>query len=271
MSKVVKLETNIPEGIGSTVAEFERSGFVMTPATNKEKLIAVQKTICQTARKLLDNQEGSDDDFLNYFQKLGLEGKELNNFRTQLIAEINANIDIGKYIYDAFEDFLSALLGPDVAVQKSTNLVIQQPNDIAVSPTHRDAPPNSLYEIVAWIPLVDCYGTKGLSILDKNTSEKGIDLLIGDQSDEELTQLVSEKGQKAELNFGSALFFWSALLHSVPVNIEQETRWSLNLRYKNLYSPYGGKGLTDHYKILKLSSLSNLVIDNQKRKLTDEK
>ena len=271
MSEVVKLKPTVQEGAGSILSEFKRSGFVTIPATHKDKLITIRNTICNSAKKLLNIETINDDDFLNQFQTQGLAGNDLNKFRTQLITDINNNIDIGQLVYDAFEDFLNALLGPDIAVQKSTNLVIQQPGDIAVSPTHRDAPPNSMYEVVAWIPLVDCYGTKGLTVLDKDSSRTGLDLLTRSEDNNELDLLVKSKGQKAELKFGSAIFFWSALLHSVPVNIEDETRWSLNLRYKNLYSPYGGKGLDDHYKILNLSPLSQLIIDNEKQTLIHTK
>jgi len=268
MNQVINLEVNVPENIEYKLSEFERFGFVSVPATNIERLITVRKIICRTAGELLNIPVKNDVDFLNLFHKQDLKGNELNTFRTQLISQINANIDIGATIYHAFEEFLTALVGADIAVQKSTNLVIQQPDDIGVSPTHRDAPPNSMYEIVAWVPLVDCYASKGMTILDKNNTEKGINLLLDDDNNNnELEKLARTKGKKTDICFGSAIFFWSALLHSVPVNTEDETRWSLNLRYKNLYSPYGGKGLADYYRILKLSPLSQLAINREKRKL----
>ena len=41
-----------------------------------------------------------------------------------------------------------------------------------------------------------------------------------------------------KLKFGEALVFSGNLLHGNMINKEKTTRLSINLRYKNLYSPY---------------------------------
>ena len=38
----------------------------------------------------------------------------------------------------------------------------------------------------------------------------------------------------------------------------QETRFSLNVRVKNLFTPYRGKKLGDFFKIAEISKLANL-------------
>ena len=38
------------------------------------------------------------------------------------------------------------------------------------------------------------------------------------------------------------IIFWTGIYHYAVMNTKN-TRWSINLRYKNLFSPYGMKGL----------------------------
>ena len=66
----------------------------------------------------------------------------------KLIHDFNNMIDCGKLIFSAFEKTITNLLGPDILVQKNSNVVIQMPNDPNPSELHRDAPCNSPYEIV---------------------------------------------------------------------------------------------------------------------------
>ena len=42
---------------------------------------------------------------------------------------------------------------------------------------HRDAPLNSSYEIVIWIPLVDCYKTKSMYILNFDKTNRALNFL----------------------------------------------------------------------------------------------
>ena len=48
---------------------------------------------------------------------------------------------------------------------------------------------------------------------------------------------------------------FGGLVHTIPVNVEPETR-SLNTRYKNIYTPYGTKGMLDYFVPLALSPLA---------------
>ena len=46
------------------------------------------------------------------------------------------------------------------------------------------------------------------------------------------------------------------------MNTEENTRWSINLRYKNLFSPYGMKGFMDFFETKNYSKISKLTIEN---------
>ena len=52
------------------------------------------------------------------------------------------------------------------------NLVIQKPDDVNQVTLHRDAPPNSPYEIVVWVPLTKVFKTKNMYILEKKETIK---------------------------------------------------------------------------------------------------
>ena len=81
-------------------------------------------------------------------------------------------IDASGLIYDAFSEVYTSLLGADLLVQKNVNVVISEPEDPNNSELHSDAPANSYYEVVTWLPLVDTYGTKTLYLVDRERSEK---------------------------------------------------------------------------------------------------
>ena len=79
---------------------------------------------------------------------------------------------------------------------------------------------------------------------------------------------VEKKATKNKMNFGEALFFSTSLFHLVPVNKEGQTRWSLNFRFKSLFSPYGQKRYPEFFDIIEKSPVSNLAlefINNEKK------
>ena len=159
-----------------------------------------------------------------------------------------------------FEAFprIAELVGVDVVQQKGCNLVIAMPGDTDHVPTHRDAPLNSNFEVVCWVPLVDCYGTKSMKILDWAQTDDALKVLQA-QGYEAYNQYAIENGTVLKLDFGSACLFWAGLVHTVVTNSTQETRWSLNHRYKNYWAPYGEKG-SGYFEMLRLSPLTEVGI-----------
>lgn len=255
--------------IAHALDQIERNGYAVVQASDVGPLARLRNALFAEARRLCGADSNDPDAFMNGFHKRNLRGPELNDFRLKLIREMNEKTDCGGAIFDAFRGALIELVGPDIAVQKSCNLVIQQPGDEDVSPIHRDSPPNSPFEIVLWIPLVNCYGTKGMSVLDVGATQEVVaDIAKSGATDADAAYAKAGRlGSKIEADFGSALFFWAGLMHVIPVNSEFETRWSLNIRYKNLFSPYGEKKLPDFFRILQTSALTKLAFDRDRRAL----
>ncbi|GAB4169075.1 MAG: hypothetical protein OHK0024_04620 [Thalassobaculales bacterium] len=252
--------------LDAVLGDIAGKGYAVVDAFDPAPLAEIRATIFQAARGLLGWEGNDPDAFFNHFHDQALDAARLNDFRVALIRAFNEQADVGRLTWDAFAPLLLSLVGPDAAVQRATNLVIQMPHDLAVSPVHRDAPPNSLHEVVVWVPLVDCYGTKGMVVLSaEHTREALARRAAPGGGDAAMDDYVWSVADRVAVPYGKALFFWAGLIHAVPENVETETRWSLNLRYKNIFSPQGTKGMPEYFRILHLSPLSRLAFDAQRR------
>src|SRR3989338_6561674 len=244
---------------------FLKNGYIIAPAERIDVLEQLRDQIFEKAKKMVDYNGEDATQFFNQFHHYELTGTQLNDRRFELYNDISKNLNAGELIYQAYEDLLTNLVGPDILVQKGTNLVIQQPGDSNTSPVHRDSPLNSPFEVVGWVPLVDIYATKGMYVLNLAKTDKALELLSDLDSGYEQFQKYTEKeGTRLEMKFGEALFFWPGLVHGIPLNQEKETRWSLNIRYKGLFSPVGSKGLGEFFQILRLSPLAQVALEHEK-------
>ena len=84
------------------------------------------------------------------------------------------NKSLRKLYYMISKDFLNTLIGNELSMQQRINLSIQMPNDrSSLLPVHSDVwSGDSPFEIVVWIPLVDCYKTKTMYILPPKKNNK---------------------------------------------------------------------------------------------------
>ena len=247
-------------------------GYEVNKAKNTKLLIELRKNIYLEMRKIFKLKEINPEKGLNNFHKIvgKLSNKDLNLKRKKLIANVTKKINFGEIIFKTFEEFLISNLGPDILVQKNCNIVIQMPHDPNPSEIHRDAPLNSAYEIVAWVPLVDCYKTKAMYILDYPSTKKSLKFLKDNSKDWKKFENYSKYlRSNPQVKFGQGLFFSSCLIHGSDINIEKETRISLNIRFKSLFSPAGKKNQLQYFKSLKLSNISNIGIDFESGNLFD--
>ena len=69
---------------------------------------------------------------------------------------------------------LSNIVGNELAMQNNINLSIQIPNDeSSLLPIHSDTwSGDSPFETVLWLPMVNCYKTKSMFILDAKKMNK---------------------------------------------------------------------------------------------------
>ena len=246
---------------------FKNKGYAIVPAEDMQALNRLRGEIFQHAKSIFEYESDDIDNFFNNFHKLSITGTRLNELRVKLIREVTDAVDSGRLIYQAFRKTIIELLGPDLLVQKNTNLVIQQPNDPNPSELHRDAPANSPFEVVVWLPLVNTYKTKAMYVLDRKLTSEAL-AKLGPDGDRytEFETFAKEKGPNVDVPYGSGLFFWTGLLHGSRINSEQETRWSLNMRFKNMFSPNGDKEPFEFFKVFEMSPLAQIATQFMKEK-----
>jgi sporadic carbohydrate cluster 2OG-Fe(II) oxygenase len=248
--------------------EFLAKGYAVIPVDHTEPLLQLRGEIFERAKPIFGHTGNDPERFFNEFHTMQITGARLNELRVKLITECTQHVDSGRFIFEALREKLVALLGPDLLVQKNTNLVIQQPEDPNPSEVHRDAPVNSPFELVAWVPLVDCYKSKCMYVLDRTATEEAAAKLRTPSDDwAGFEQFCMTHGREPDVPFGSALLFWPALYHGSRINRETTTRWSLNIRFKSLFSPTGMKEPFEFFKILQLSPLAKLGIDFQRKQV----
>ena len=59
-----------------------------------------------------------------------------------------------------------------------------------------------------------------------------------------------------KVNYGEILVFDQSLHHGNIVNREKETRWSMNIRFKGLFTPYGDKKIGEFFEPITLKPIS---------------
>ena len=240
---------------------FQNRGYELLIAKHRGLLDDLKQQIFDRAKGLVPYRGESADEFFNLFHRYELSNTDLNRVRVNLVDVISRELGIPEKVFKCFEDVLLKLVGPDVAAQKLVNLVIQPPADREQAPIHRDAPLNSNYEVIVWLPLVDVYGTKSMFVQDKRNSLKGVEMLKSGRSYAEYCDFSRQGAHDLKASFGEAYFLAAGLTHGCHVNVEPETRWTLNLRYKGLFTPYGSKGMPEFFRIIHLSPLTQVAFE----------
>ncbi len=240
---------------------FQKKGYILLdiPADKLNYFMKERNRIKDFSSKYLKIEKHNKFTLEN-FHKFNLKGRmNLNDLRMKIMKEINKNKDFQKNVYDSLSFFLDRCLGPDIVTQKFINLVIQKPNDTERSPFHKDGPVASNYELVLWIPFVDCYKTMNMYLFDNDLHNKTKAFLKKNSNVEKIDSFSKKYGKLINVKFGQILIFWTNVFHYIPVNNENSTRWSLNIRYKNLFTKYGTKNMPDYYKVLKLSPITKML------------
>ncbi len=237
----------------SLTEEFSKKGYVK---------IKLQKNSLKYFNKLKKNIKIK---FKNKFKKKSFEKfhesisfLEINDIRIKIIEFMNKQNYIKKGIYESVQPFLDASLGPDIIIQKGINMAIQMPNDSKRPPFHRDTPHSSNHELVVWIPLVHCRKTMCMHMFDKKYNKKAISLFKG-KNKNRFEKFAEKYGDLIDVKFGEAIIFSADNFHNIPINKTKDTRWSLNIRFKNLYTPYGERNILDYFEIIKISCVTKFL------------
>ncbi len=249
--------------IENYISEFSEKGYVIIPIKKNNEFIKSRRFISDFLRNKYD-KKGSDEEILNNSHSFieNISESKVNELVLSVISEFKKKFKMDEIVFKSSKEFLTSLLGSDIASQKNPNIVFQHPKSLRTSELHRDAPGNSFFEIVSWVPLVDCFSTKSFYILDKQCSESLKQKHINDNYENwsELRREAIKYGTHLEIKYGHALFFWSGLLHGSVMNETNESRWSYNVRFKNLFAPSGLKEPLAFYRVLSKSSITEMAL-----------
>lgn len=233
------------------IEQFLATGYVIFPLESEQRIECIREKIFSlTLPDGVDLAQESIREYLEYFHRVRPD-IDLNAFRLTLIEGMAADSGLRADIYWTASKHLHWLVGNELAMQRACNLSIQQPGDeSAILPLHTDVwSGNSPYEVVLWLPLVDCYRTKSMFLLPRGKSLQvcAEAEIFRDMSAEQLYRRVENDLIWLDVPFGHGVLFWHGLLHGNRVNCENETRWTINVRFKSLLSPYGTKEIGESF------------------------
>lgn len=241
--------------------KFKSQGFVVFKTSNTVKLDYLRKKFLKITNKILNTNYIDPNFFFNNFHKI-IKKKDINDIRLKIISEINSISDLRKVYYEISKEFLHLIVGNELAMQIKINLSIQMPKDqTSTLDIHSDTwSGDSPFEVVVWIPMVDCYKTKTMYILPVKESlkvHKNFDK-FSKKTSKDLFLSIKNRVKWINIKYGEILIFNQNLPHGNIVNNEKETRWSLNCRFKSIFSPYGDKKLGEFFQPITLKPATEI-------------
>jgi sporadic carbohydrate cluster 2OG-Fe(II) oxygenase len=165
----------------------------------------------------------------------------VNSIRMAIFKHLNASPGRYDWILDKIAGcWLNAILGPDLLVQTKLNLSIQLPGDEGSQlDLHSDCwSGDTPFQVNLWIPLTSCFASNSMFLLPEERSVSCI-RLINENPTLDKTALSSfvTNADFLEISRGQAIIFNPGLIHGNIPNRTDQTRVSINVRFKNAFSP----------------------------------
>jgi sporadic carbohydrate cluster 2OG-Fe(II) oxygenase len=242
--------------------QFLDQGYVIIPTEHKSGLIEIQDRIVEIISNFLSIKLPNDSKlFLNNVH-LYIDADKINELRLLIINNLISEPWFKLTYFQLAKTSIEQIVGNELAIQRGLGLNIQLPKDkSSLSPLHADVwDGDSPFEVVMWVPLVDCYRSKSMYILNPKTDRSFQKKLFEHKelSAEGLFEKIKDNVSFIEIPFGSILLFTQTLIHGNRVNQENETRWSMNCRFKSLLSPYHDKKLGDFFETLNIKPATRI-------------
>lgn len=265
-----EVDTAVPRGFlrPEDVAlgqRFLADGYVIQSVDDKDALEKIRNAVvAQAAQHLGVGDPGPGEAFLNKIHER-VEVADLNALRLEVYNTVNAESWMREAYFNLARQSLESLVGNELAMQRRVNLSIQLPNDdSSLLPVHADVwSGDSPFEIVVWLPLVDCHRTKSMYLLppgpDRSVSGRLHE--FASQSAEDLFKAIEGDVEWIDIRFGEVLLFAQSLMHGNRINREPDTRWSMNCRFKSLFSPYADKRLGEFFEPITVRPATRLGMD----------
>ncbi|WP_247870600.1 sporadic carbohydrate cluster 2OG-Fe(II) oxygenase [Azospirillum sp. TSO5] len=244
---------------------FVDDGYVINVAESRAALDAIRRLVVEQACAWLGCPSPTDEgEFLESIADR-VASERLNEFRLAVIAGVNATPWLRAAYFAVARRAIETIVGNELCMQRRINLSIQMPNDTSsILPIHADVwSGDSPFEVVLWIPLVDVRRTKSMFLLPPGPAAALHDRFhaIAGKSAEEIFRLAEPDLLWMELDYGQYMLFNQNLPHGNRNNAEPETRWSMNCRFKGVFTPYADKKLGEFFEPITLRAASRIGMD----------
>jgi len=241
---------------------FIRDGYLVLPAENLSCLNGIRGLVASLAAESVGISEVlSVDSFLNFFGSK-ISASELNSVRVRVINAIIQTATFRPALYHIAKKVLGTLVGNELVMQRGVGLSVQLPGDrSSLLNVHADSwSGDSPYEVVLWVPLVDCYSTKSMFILPPEPAKDVVNNFSFYQrmTNSEFFDAIKKDVEFLTVPYGHVLLFNQNLPHGNRVNEEETTRWSLNCRFKSIFSPYADKRIGEFFLPITMRALTRV-------------
>jgi sporadic carbohydrate cluster 2OG-Fe(II) oxygenase len=244
---------------------FLTDGYVRAPVENPAALDRIRDAVAAAAcRHLSLPLPLRAQDFLDQIHT-HIDPVRLNDFRLAVFDEINAADWLRAAYFGLARQLIETIVGNELAMQRRVNLSVQLPgDDSSLLPIHSDTwSGDSPFEVVLWVPLVDCYRTKTMYFVPPAATQRLQGELASYETRgvEALYRAVEADLLWLDVPAGQVLLFNQNCAHGNRVNEEATTRWTLNCRFKGVFTPYADKKLGEFFEPITLRPASRIGLD----------
>jgi sporadic carbohydrate cluster 2OG-Fe(II) oxygenase len=240
--------------------QFLHDGFIIAPSEDRASLDRMQERIVELACGFL--KTGLPGDRLRFLNDIAdlVPVDRLNEFRLHVIDGINKTDWFRRAYFETARNLVERIVGNELCMQRRINLSIQLPDDeSSLLPVHSDVwSGDSPFEVVLWIPMVDCFGSKSMYLLPPAAAaefDRDFKSRAG-ASAEDIYRSMESDLRWMKVPFGSVLLFNQNLPHGNRLNRETEARWTMNCRFKGVFTPYMDKKLGEFFEPITLRPAS---------------
>ncbi|MGC6509585.1 MAG: sporadic carbohydrate cluster 2OG-Fe(II) oxygenase [Myxococcota bacterium] len=241
--------------------EFLKNGYVHQPVYDSDSLRLISEQVFGLASAYVGTTfSGPPVDFFNSIHE-NIESERLNDLRMHIINGLLQSRSFHQNVFQCGKDAIEAIVGNELAIQRNMGFNIQLPgDDSSLLAPHSDVWGSecSPFECVMWLPLVNCFRTKSIFFLPPERDKYWRKQLSKFDSMDSIFEAIKEDVVWLDVPYGSFLLFTPTCLHGNRINQESETRWSFNIRFKGIFTPYAGKGFGDFFQPLSIKPISRI-------------
>ena len=248
-------------------AQFLEHGYVIAPVADQSALDRLRTAMAEIAARHLGLQTPRDPGaFLDDIHTLA-DATALNPLRMAVINGVNDLPWARQVYFELARPLLETIVGNELAMQRRLNLSIQMPgDDSSLLAVHADVwDGDSPFEVVVWLPFVDCFNTKTMFLLPPEQGH-AVEARMADfdgGSTDDLYAAIEDDLIWLDVPYGNVLLFNQNLMHGNRVNREGGARWTMNCRFKGLFSPYAGKRLGEFFEPITVRPASRVGMSHE--------